>query len=69
MCRRQARQKLEELDGRVKVEHRQQDKLKNEMNGLNEALEMIEKFSNRKKFENRYDEKVVSISMVNSTRD
>ncbi|KAF4731436.1 hypothetical protein FOZ62_024942 [Perkinsus olseni] len=48
-----ARQKLDVIDGKVKAEQKQQEKLKKEINELKDALELIEKFSHRRKFKDR----------------
>ncbi|KAF4737859.1 hypothetical protein FOZ62_027465, partial [Perkinsus olseni] len=50
-----ARQKLDVIDGKVKVEQKQQEKLKKEMNELKDTLELIEKFSHRRKFKDRLE--------------
>ncbi|KAF4663442.1 hypothetical protein FOZ61_001652 [Perkinsus olseni] len=50
-----ARQKLDVIDGKVKAEQKQQEKLKKEINEFKDTLELIDKFSHRRKFKDRLE--------------
>ncbi|KAF4682286.1 hypothetical protein FOZ60_010786 [Perkinsus olseni] len=50
-----ARQKLDVIDAKVKVEQKQQEKLKKEMNEFKDTLELIDRFSHRRKFKDRLE--------------